>query len=207
VADDPVTCEPVSGRNSRESWEPRGEGIDRNQRNNPMQLPSHRASKCRARPKSAPPAKRMRSAIKNGSVARPRDVVAARKRLVARLRIAKLRHQASIEDVDYRSPAWSRPRAVPKARQFGSRRPDRRGHTGTASASCLTSPSSGSANSSVTSLPQLYRALETATASQRTQGGSVSSPLCSTSCLSRPLVAAHVLEAENNHCRSRRLGA
>jgi hypothetical protein len=69
-----------------------------------MQLPSHRASKCRARPKSAPPAKRMRSAIKNGSVARPRDVVAARKRLVARLRIAKLRHQASIEDVDYRSP-------------------------------------------------------------------------------------------------------
>ena len=60
-------------------------------------------------------------------------------------------------------------------------------------------PSSGSANSSVTFAAVVPR-LETATVSQRTQGGS-------TSCLSRPLVAAHVLGAENNQCRSRRLAA
>src|SRR4030081_358289 len=39
----------------RPSWawsRPQGEGIDRNQRNNPMQLHMHRASKCRARTRS-----------------------------------------------------------------------------------------------------------------------------------------------------------
>jgi thiol-disulfide isomerase/thioredoxin len=42
----------------RPSWawsRPQGEGLSRNQRNNPMQLPMHRASKCRARTRSGKP--------------------------------------------------------------------------------------------------------------------------------------------------------
>ena len=38
------------------------------------------------------------------------------RRLKARLRFARLRHQATIEDVDYRGAARSRPCPIPKAR-------------------------------------------------------------------------------------------
>ena len=44
-----------AARPSSASSSPRGEGLNRNQRNNPMQLPMHRASKCRARTRSGQP--------------------------------------------------------------------------------------------------------------------------------------------------------
>ena len=45
----------LAARPSSASSSPQGESLSRNQRNNPMQLPMHRALKCRARTGSGLP--------------------------------------------------------------------------------------------------------------------------------------------------------